>query len=302
MFFYGHSAPSRSYDNFFMKIALISDIHGNQIALEAVLADIKRVGVDQIICLGDIANVGPHPRQCIDIIRDLNCPTVQGNHELYLLGRFEDDTWRTSPIWGGMRWSRDQLRPDQMTYIDELPYQYEIAGNGRANAIFVHGSPLSQYRGFMPDHNDAAIAERMNGLDDTTLFCGHTHLPLYRPWSNSWLVNIGSVGMPIDGTPTAKYVIATQLKQEWHIEFRKIEYNIDKLMAEFETVGLQKVGGKITAMFRYQMLTGQSLAPHFFNEMHQLMKTEGTTTTQAVAKVSLPAPAMAWCNGNGVKG
>ena len=285
-----------------MKIALISDIHGNQIALEAVLADIKRIGVDQIICLGDIANVGPHPSQCIDIIRDLNCPVVQGNHELYLLGRFEDDEWRTSPIWSGMRWSRDQLRLDQMTYIDELPLQYEIAGNGRAGATFVHASPLSQYRGFMPHHDNNDIAKRMNGLDNTTLFCGHTHIALYRPWSNTWLVNIGSVGMPIDGTPTAKYVIATRLKHEWHVQYRMIEYNIDQLMAEFEAVGLQKIGGKITAMFRYQMLTGQSLAPHFFNEMHQLMQIVGTTTVQAVAEISLPAPAMAWCNGEGAKG
>lgn len=285
-----------------MKLAIISDIHGNQIALEAVLADIKRVGVDQIVCLGDIANVGPHPSQCLDIIRDLNCPVLQGNHELYLLGRFEDDDWRTSPIWAGMRWAQEQLRPDQMRYIDNLPLQYEIEGNGRVGATFVHGSPLSQYRGFMPHHDDAAIAERMNGLDNTTLFCGHTHLPLYRPWSNSWLVNIGSVGMPIDGTPTAKYVIATQLKQEWHVAYRMIEYNLDRLMAEFEAVGLQRIGGKITAMFRYQMLTGQSLVPYLFNEMHHLVETEGITAVQALAQVQIPPQAMAWCNGSGVKG
>lgn len=285
-----------------MKLAIISDIHGNQIALEAVLADIKRVGADQIICLGDIANVGPHPGQCIDIIRSLDCPVVQGNHELYLLGRFEDDKWQTSPIWAGMRWSREQLRSDQMEYIANLPYQYEIGGNGRVGATFLHASPLSQYRGFMPQHDDTAIAERMNGLDNTTLFCGHTHLPLYRPWSNAWLVNTGSVGMPIDGTPTAKYVIATRLKHEWHVQYRMIEYNIDQLMAEFETVGLQQTGGKITAMFRYQMLTGQSLAPQLFNEMHRLMETEGLTDAQALAQVPLPAPALGWCNGHEEQG
>ena len=154
----------------------------------------------------------------------------------------------------------------------------------------------------MPHHDNNDIAKRMNGLDNTTLFCGHTHIALSRPWSNTWLVKIGSVGMPIDGTPTAKYVIATRLKHEWHVQYRMIEYNIDQLMAEFEAVGLQKIGGKITAMFRYQMLTGQSLAPHFFNEMHQLMQIVGTTTVQAVAEISLPAPAMAWCNGEGAKG
>jgi predicted phosphodiesterase len=308
-----------------MKLAIISDIHGNQIALEAVLADIKRVGVDQIICLGDIANVGPHPGQCIDIIRDLNCPVLQGNHELYLLGHIENWDWRISPVWAGMRWAREQLRPDQMEYIANLPYQHEIAGNGRVGlrqaqparqfeltepvevtagrvgATFVHASPLTQYRGFLPDHDDAAIAERMNGLDNTTLFCGHTHVPLYRPWSNSWLVNVGSVGMPVDGTPTAKYVIATRLKREWHVQYRMIEYNVDRLMAEFERVGLQEAGDKVTAVFRYQMFTGRDLALKFFTEVQHLMKTEGLTDAQAVAQVPLPALAMGWCNGEGVK-
>jgi predicted phosphodiesterase len=279
-----------------MKIALISDIHGNQIALEAVLADIQRIGVDQIICLGDIANVGPRPSECVDIIRDLDCPVLQGNHELYLLGQLEADNWQTSPIWAGMRWAQAQLRSDQMDYIDHLPLTYEIGGNGRAPATFYHGSPLSQYRGIMPHHNDEAIAERMCGLDNTTLFCGHTHLPLYRPWSNSWLVNVGSVGMPIDGTPTAKYTIATQLKQEWHVSFRKIEYNVAAVMSEFEATGIQEAGGKITAMFRYQMLTGQSLAPHLFGEMYRLTENEGLTPAQALAQVELPQPAMSWCN------
>ncbi|MCB9421147.1 MAG: metallophosphoesterase family protein [Ardenticatenaceae bacterium] len=284
-----------------MKLAIISDIHGNQIALEAVLADIKRVGVDQIICLGDIANVGPHPGQCIDIIRDLNCPVLQGNHELYLLGCFEDDAWRTSPIWAGMRWAREQLRPDQIDFIANLPLRYEIEGNGRARATFVHASPLTQYRGFMPHHDDTAIAERMNGLDDTTLFCGHTHVPLYRPWSNSWLVNTGALGMPIDGTPTAKYVIATQLQQEWHVQYRMIEYNLKQLMAEFEAVGLQEVGGKVTAVFRYQMLTGQPLGNYFFDEMNRLIQNEKLPAEQALAQVRLPDLVMGWCNGGAVK-
>jgi predicted phosphodiesterase len=280
-----------------MKLAIISDIHGNQIALEAVLADIKYARVDQIICLGDIANVGPHPGQCIDIVRSLNCPVLQGNHELYLLGRFEDERWRTSSIWAGMRWAQAQINPDQLAYIDSLPCQYVIEGNGRAGAAFVHASPLSQYWGFMPFHNDADIAKRMNGLDNTTLFCGHTHIPLYRPWSNSWLVNAGSVGMPLDGTPTAKYVIATQQKYEWHVEYRMVEYDLDQLMAEFDAVGLQQVGGKVTAVFRYQMLTGQSLAPQLFNEIHHLMETKNITAEQALAKVAVPAPVLAWCNG-----
>ncbi len=279
---------------FAMRIALISDIHGNRPALEAVLADIKKAAVDQIICLGDIANVGPHPSQCLDIVRDLDCPVLQGNHELYLLGQFENDEWRTAPLWASMRWARRQLRPDQFEYIRQLPFQHEIAGNGRCPATFVHGSPLSQYRGFMPQQDDEAIAARMNGLDNTTLFCGHTHLPLYRPWSNSWLVNIGSVGMPLDGSPAAKYVIATRQGQDWRVEFRRIAYNTKQLMADFDAVGLQEIGGKVTAVFRQQMLTGEPLAPRYFHALHQRAKAEGISATEAYDLTAVPPQAQHW--------
>ena len=285
-----------------MRIAIISDIHGNLIALEAMLADIKQSGVDQIICLGDIANIGPHPHQCLDVIRDLDCVTLQGNHELYLLGQFPVKGWRTSPIWASLRWSRSQLRPDQFAYMKDLPLQHEIGGNGRTGATFVHASPLSQYKGFLPRHEDQAIAERMNGLDDVTLFGGHTHIPLYRPWSNSWLVNVGSVGMPLDGNPAAKYVIATKKRQNWNVEFHMIEYNTGQLMAEFDAAGLQKAGGKITAVFRQQMLTGQVLVPGFFQAVEQRAKTDGISTDQAYELVAVPPQAQRWCNGDGVKG
>ena len=285
-----------------MRIALISDIHGNRPALEAVLADIKKAAVDQTICLGDIANVGPHPSQCLDIVRGLNCPVLQGNHELYLLGQFEDDEWRTAPLWAGMRWARQLLRPDQFNYIQNLPLQYEITGNGRHPAACVHASPLSQYKGFLPQHDDEAIARRMNGLDNVMLFCGHTHLPLYRPWSNSWLVNSGSVGMPLDGSPAAKYVIATRRGPDWRVEFRRIAYNTRQLMADFDAVGLQKIGGKVTAVFRQQMLTGESLAPRYFHALHQRAQTEGISPAQAYDLTAVPPQAQHWLkNGRGAK-
>ena len=280
-----------------MRIALISDIHGNQIALEAVLADIKKAGVDQTICLGDIANIGPHPRQCLAIIQGLNCPVLQGNHELYLLGRFENDDWRTSPFWASMRWSQAQLSADQLTYIEHLPVRHEINGDGRAGATLVHGSPLSQYKGFLPHHNNSEIAERMDGLDDTTLFCGHTHVPLYRPWSNARLVNIGAVGMPLDGDPAAKYVIATRQKAHWRVEFRTITYDVGQLMVDFEAVKLQQVGGKITAVFRYQMLTGRPLATQYFQALERRAAAEGVTIRQAYEKTPAPPQVEHWLNG-----
>lgn len=277
-----------------MRLALISDIHGNAPALEAVLADIRQAAVDQIICLGDIANAGPHPGECLDMVRDLNGVSLQGNHELYLLGQIDDESWHTCPTWSPLRWARRQLRPDQLDYIAQLPPTYELPGNGRLSTLLVHASPLNQYVGFQAHHSDEEIAHRMNGVDDVTLFCGHTHQPLYRRWSNAWLVNVGSVGMPLDGTPAAKYVIATQQRHHWHVEFRIIEYNIAHLMAEFDRVGLQKEGGVVTAAFRYQMLTGQSVANPYLARLRHYASERGLTVSQAYLDYPVPPEFQRW--------
>ncbi len=269
-----------------MRIALISDIHGNLPALEAVLADIETAVVDEIICLGDIANVGPHPAECLDVVRSLNCVTLQGNHELYLLGDIEDADWQTCPTWSPVRWAQAQLGPDHLRYMAELPFDYTMAQNGRSGATFVHASPSSQYHGFQAEMAETAVTDLMAGLDHTTLFCAHTHRALYRQWSRSWLVNIGSVGMPLDGTPEAKYVIATQNKRQWHVEFRAIAYNTDHLMAEFERTGLQKEGGLITALFRYQMLTGQPVVWRFMRDL----RAKAAALDTAVGEIYKQAP------------
>jgi predicted phosphodiesterase len=278
-----------------MRIALISDIHGNRPALEAVLADIRQAGVDQIICLGDIANVGPHPGDCLDIIRDLRCVTLQGNHELYLLGRGVDEDWQTCPTWSPVRWTRRQLRPDHFDYMNGLPLAYELPTGDQAGATFVHGSPLDQFHGFMGHHSDAEVAERMNGLDHVTLFSGHTHRPLYRRWSNSWLVNVGSVGMPLDGDSLAKYVIATRQKQSWRVEFRRIEYNTKQLMVDFDRLGLQAEGGVITALFRYQILTGSPIAYHYIYSLRQRAAALAIPVAEAYRHQPIPPELQQWC-------
>lgn len=271
-----------------MRFAILADIHGNMPALEAVLQDIRTAGVNDIICLGDIANVGPHPAQCLDVVRDLNCVTVQGNHELYLLGHINDADWETCPTWSPVRWARRQLRAEQFDYMASLPFTYTLPDNGRIGATFVHASPLDQYQGFLPHMSNDEIGERMNGLDGVTLFCAHTHRQLYRPWSNSRLINVGSVGMPLDGTPLAKYVIATRRRDTWQVEFRAVTYNIDHLMAEFDRVGLQEEGSVITAAFRYQMLTGKPAAYDYFADLRQAAQARGVPVGEIYPHFPVP--------------
>lgn len=271
-----------------MRIALISDIHGNLPALEAVYADIQAAGVDEIICLGDVANIGPYPAECLDFIQSLGCVTLQGNHELYLLGSHLPADWQTCPTWAPVRWARTQLTAAHFEFMSALPFAHELPANGLAPAVFVHACLVDQFLGFKAEYTDDETAVRMNGRDDITLFCAHTHRPLYRLWSNSRIVNIGSVGMPLDDTPAAKYVIATRHKSSWNVEFRHVAYDVTAVMAAFDRGGLQAAGGLITGLFRYQMLTGRRVASPFLAILHRLARERRISAAAMLREMPVP--------------
>ena len=281
-----------------MRYGIISDIHGNLPALEAVLKDIRHTGVDEIICLGDIANIGPHPAECIDIIRDLGCVTVQGNHELYLLGQTLPDDWATCPTWSPVRWTIDQLNQDHLDFIANLPFKYELMDDGLAPTIFTHASLVDQFTGYYPEMTQEDVAFCMQGKDNITLFCAHTHRQLYRAWSDSFIINVGSVGMPLDRSPEAKYVIATRDKTGWNVEFRRLAYDVAAVMQAFDQRGLQAAGGVITAVFRHQVLTGERNASDYLKALRDYAEEQNKTVGEIYADAPIPDYVRPYLNGN----
>src|ERR1700730_16950604 len=109
------------------RIALISDIHANEVALRAVLADIRRTGVDQVICLGDVANLGPRPNAVIEILAELGCPCIMGNHDEFLLEPELVNTYAQSPrVVESVDWSRSKLSSAELQFIRGFERDREI--------------------------------------------------------------------------------------------------------------------------------------------------------------------------------
>ena len=221
--------------------ALISDIHSNLEAFEAVVDDIKKQGIKEIYCLGDIVGYGPNPRECIDLA--MKCQVcLLGNHDQGAL--FDPEGFNTGAE-RAIFWTRAQLESGDSTqnqkrwdFLGELPRTYKEDG-----LLYVHGSarnPLNEYI-FPEDIYNQRKMERIFALVERHCFQGHTHVPgiftetlcFYSPEEVDYkyflsdvktLVNVGSVGQPRDADPRACYVVLDG-KQ---LIYRRVEYDVEK--------------------------------------------------------------------------
>jgi len=227
-----------------VKRALISDIHSNLEAFEAVLADIRAQGITEIYCLGDIIGYGPNPRECIDQVMSVCTSTLLGNHDQ---GALFDPEGFNSGAERAIFWTRGQLENVQgdptanqrrWEFLGELPRSKRDNG-----LLYVHGSarnPLNEYV-FPEDIYNERKMEKIFGLIERGCFQGHTHVPgiftqslnFYSPEEIGYqytltpekvMVNVGSVGQPRDGDPRACYVV----QEDNTLTFRRVDYPREK--------------------------------------------------------------------------
>jgi putative phosphoesterase len=179
------------------RVALIADIHGNVVALEAVLADVDRHDVDEIICLGDVAAGGPQPREALDRLRALGCPVVRGNADEWLLGGMpaeEDEQGRR--LRAIVEWAREQLSEADVTYLEGFVPTVELE-LGKSRLLCFHGSPGATTERLFATTPEEELARHFAGSANDVFAGGHTHLQLARRLERGLLVNPGSVGLPL---------------------------------------------------------------------------------------------------------
>jgi len=189
------------------RIALISDIHGNLVALDAVLADIAKHAIDRIVCLGDLALHGPRPREVVARVRALGCPVVKGNCDdlvvaMRVTGRPHDAAiarWAVEIDY----WSAVQLSSSDLAYLRSLPPTVDVPLDDSATLLCVHGSPSSYTDRILPDTPDEQLDALLLPLPLGVrgIAGGHTHIPLMRRYRGVTIVNPGSVGLPLARDP-----------------------------------------------------------------------------------------------------
>jgi len=190
-----------------MRLALISDIHGNLVSLEAVLRVLDREELDGIVCLGDVAATGPQPRQVIELMKARRIPVVLGNADAWLINpnpSTEGEDENARKIVELDLWCRNQLAPNQLEYLSSLPATHEVSLGPGLKMLCCHGSPHSATDRLLATTEISDLQRMLSGVTAEVVACGHTHMQMLRRYMNQVILNPGSVGMPYDvipGTP-----------------------------------------------------------------------------------------------------
>ncbi len=233
-----------------MRIALISDTHGNRPALDAVMESIGQMNVDEIWCLGDIVGYGADPGYCIETVLDDSNICLAGNHDMVISGKLPIAEFSNAAAAAAM-WTRETLSSDEVGRLRDL----QPKGDSRGYGLF-HASPRDPVWEYVLSVPQAV--ECMNAQEERVSFVGHSHVACFfhddgsgEPIGSTaeseqtlsieggtWLINPGSVGQPRDGDPRASYLVLDI--EELKATFHRIEYPVDMAASAIIDAGLPK--------------------------------------------------------------
>jgi len=221
-----------------MKIAVISDVHSNIDALEAVLQDIENRSVDRIISTGDLLGYLPYPNEVVDCFKKNAIESIKGNHDKKVSEHVFDQTLLSLKTQQEMQSSASLLytsktiTDDNRTYLRNLPEQARLE-IGHIKILFLHGSPrkIDEYL-YEDEMLLKSISEEMKC--DVLVF-GHTHIPYHRVINHKHFINAGSVGKPKHGNASSSYVVITIENNHITTEVHYVDYNPYKLCDEIKS-------------------------------------------------------------------
>ncbi|WP_440006890.1 metallophosphoesterase family protein [Halomicrococcus sp. SG-WS-1] len=215
-----------------MKVGVLSDVHANRVALDAVLADMP--DVDAMVNAGDVVGYNPWPAECLETVRRRDVPSVMGNHDRAVASgtafRFN------SMARAGVEYASEELSDDQREWLADRPDSLRLF-DGRVRVV--HGHPDD------PDHYTYPEEFAPDLLDDEdVLVMGHTHVQHHEVYDEGIVMNPGSVGQPRDGDPRAAYAVLDL--DDGSVDERRVEYDVEAVQREVREVGLpEKIGSRL---------------------------------------------------------
>jgi len=219
-----------------LRIGIFSDVHSNIEALTAVQAELKRLGCDRLVCLGDVVGYGASPNECCDLVREMSEVCLLGNHDAAVAGKM-DYSFYYAAARHALDWTAGQLVPENLAWLQALPYTHRIGDVG-----FCHGSPLEPeaYEYIFAEHQARTLLPMIEELPDIT-FIGHSHLCKAYALRDGevhdvvaqrftvregyrYICSVGSVGQPRDNDNRSCFVTYDTEKRQ--VQYHRVEYDI----------------------------------------------------------------------------
>jgi putative phosphoesterase len=262
-----------------MRLAVLADIHGNAQALDAVLADVEALGVDQIVVLGDLADRGPDPAGCIDRVREAADVCIKGNTDGYVIdladGQADPEIEKLAQ-YAPTGWTANRLDEIQRATLRSLPDQQALTYPGLPAIRLVHGSPRRADEGITGDGSwGLRVDDALRLVQEPVLLFGHTHLPLIYRHDGRLAVNPCSVGQPFNDDPRAQYVILHGEDGGWRVAVRAVDYDRETLAEAYETSGFLEASGGFGRASMLTSLTGRNVLLAFLQHMGRVAKAAG---------------------------
>jgi len=228
-----------------MRIAFISDIHGNLPGLEAAVADAKARGAEQIICAGDLTGYGPFPDDICRFLTKWKIPSVIGNYDLKVLDSAKQGKASIKKMKAKKRkilsWTIENIAKQNLRFLAGLPSHIDLKLPTGHNVLVVHGSPVSADDTVYPSITRQGLDKKLGDVRPDIFISGHTHIPFVKRFTGILVVNCGSVGYSIDGDPRPSYaLIHTEKGHETHGSIIRFEYDWKQTVAAMKQTDLPK--------------------------------------------------------------
>jgi putative phosphoesterase len=260
-----------------MKIALLSDVHGNLPALQAVLDDLNSFQPDLLAVAGDLTG-GPYSNEVIQVLRERGAVLILGNSDLALLRcirRQVPEEWLLRKQFGLLRWNARHLSDEHFEFLSTLPEQTVISLPGTDPIRLVHGSPRDPGESIYPQKDLAILDQSLALIAEPVLVCGHTHEPWVLCRNGKLAINPGAVAGPLNGEIGAQYACLVWQDQHWQVTLKRVPYDLAPLKEAFVQSGLLQEGGPVARGFLLSQETGKDVTLAFLTFAFQLAEQAG---------------------------
>jgi putative phosphoesterase len=243
-----------------MRIAVLSDIHGNLLALDACLADLEsQGGADALVVAGDICLGGPKPKKVLQRLDEIGAACVRGNTDRYLSDDDSEEEFEPAER-AQIAWTRREIGERWVSWLKELPFALRI-GDDENQLLVVHANPKTDNEHVWPDADETELRRLFGDDGATAIAFGHLHVPFVRVWHGKLLVNVSSAGLPKDGDPRAGYALFTERGGGWQVKHRRVPFDVKKVATQLADCGIPESTELIATLRRHRYKQFKSFIP-----------------------------------------